>query len=153
MTALAGTTDVLDGLLGLVGPHGAPCDWRPDADRFTLREVLAHLVDYEAVWMERIRRTREEDRPELMSVDRERLAVDSDYAHSDTAVSRTAFRQRRAALVEYLKGLSPEDWQRVGYWAGPSGGPLTLEEQAGFVGIHDGYHLQQAAQWVALRSC
>lgn len=150
LTALAGTPDVLDGLLRSVKPHDALWDRRPDPDRFTLREALAHLTDYEAVWMERLRRTREEEQPELPPVDRDRLAVDHDYAHSDAAQSRAAFRRQRTELVEYLRDLRPEDWQRVGHWAGPGGGPLTLEEQAAFVVIHDGYHTQQVAQWTAL---
>lgn len=152
LTALAGTVDVLEGLLGPVGSDSALWDLRPDPDRFTLREVLAHLADYEAVWLERIRRTCEEDRPDLAHADRDRLALDNDYAHSDVSLSCAVFRQRRASLIEYLGSLAPEDWQRVGHWAGPSGGPLTLEEQATFVVIHDGYHAQQVAWWVALQS-
>lgn len=149
LTALAGTPDVLDGLLRPLGPNDGLWDRRPDPARFTLREALAHLVDYEAVWRERFLRTREEERPELPSVDRDRLAVDNNYAHSNPAVSRAAFRQQRSELVDSLRELSPEDWQRVSHWAGPGGGPLTLEEQAAFVVIHDSYHTQQVAQWAA----
>ena len=38
-------------------------DWdrRPDPERFSLREVLSHLADWEPIWLERIRRMAEED--------------------------------------------------------------------------------------------
>ena len=147
LTALSGTPDVLDGLLGPVTPKSPLWDVRPDPDRFTLREVLAHLSDYELIWQERIRRTCEEDRPDLLPADRDRLAVENDYAHSDSTLTRRLFRQRRTVLVDYLRGLPAEEWQKIGVWAGPTSGPLTLEEQAVFVVIHDGYHTQQAAQW------
>jgi len=52
-TALADTVDVLDGLLGTTQPRDPLWDFRLDPNRFTLREVSAHLVDYEAVWAER----------------------------------------------------------------------------------------------------
>lgn len=148
LAALSGTVDVLDGLLGQTSPEDVLWDLRPDPDRFTLREVLAHLADYEEVWRERVRQTREEAGAELFPADKDRLAVEHDYAHSDVVSTRAAFRQRRAALVEYLRDLVPEDWQKVSYLGSPNSSPLTLEEQAAFVVIHDAYHTQQVAVWV-----
>ena len=148
LTALAGTPEVLDGLLATLPPDDPRWDTRPDPDRFTLREILAHLVDYEAIFSERIRQTREENAPNLLPADRDQLAIDHHYAHSDPTLSRAQLAERRTQLVAYLKNLSSEDWQRIGHWTGPSGGPLTLEEQAAFVVIHDGYHLQQVVRWM-----
>lgn len=74
------------------------------------------------------------------------LAAANDYAHANPADSLVRFRERRATLVAFLGGLGGDDWQRPGQMRGQ---PLTLEEQAAFVCIHDGYHTGQVAQWLA----
>lgn len=145
--ALAGTPDVLDGLLGSLTADDPVWDRRPDPERFTLREIVAHLADYESVWLERLAQTRDEDQPALRPADKDQLALDHDYAHSDLARSRALLRGRRMALVELLSGLADADWQRIGHLPTPNG-PLTLETQAAFVIIHDGYHTAQVAQWL-----
>ena len=145
-SALAGTPDVLDALLSPLGPDDPRWDLRPDPARFTLREIVAHLADYEAVWRERLTRTRSEASPVLTPVDPSALAAEHDYAHSDPGASLARFRERRAALGVFLDGLGADDWQRPGQMGGR---PLTLEEQAAFVVIHDGYHTGQVARWLA----
>lgn len=145
--ALAGTPDVLDGLFGSLKADDTLWDRRPDPERFTLREIVAHLADYEAVWLERLAQTRDEEQPALRPVDKDQLALDHDYAHSDPAQSRAQLREGRIALVEFVSGLADEDWQRIGHLPAPNG-PLTLETQAAFVIIHDGYHTAQVAQWL-----
>ena len=145
-SALAGTPDVLDALLGPLAPDDSLWDLRPDPERFTLREIASHLADYEAIWLERLSRTRAEASPALIPVDPAGLAVQNDYAHTDPAESLARFRERREALAAFLSDLSVDDWRRPGQMAGQ---PLTLEEQAAFVCVHDGYHTGQAAQWLA----
>ena len=147
LSALTGTCDVLPALLGSLSPQDPVWDARPDPARFTLREIMAHLADYELIWIDRMTRTRNELGPLLVPVDPGALATEHDYAHSDTAVSLAQFQERRIALVNFLVGLAEEDWQRVGQMG--DRGPLTLEEQAAFVVIHDGYHTGQVAQWLA----
>ena len=150
LVALAGTPDVLDGLFGSLEADDPLWDRRPDPDRFTLREIMAHLADYDAVWLERLAQTRDEDKPALRPADKDQMALDHDYAHSDPARNRALLRERRIALVELLSGLRDEDWQRAGHLS-PSGELVTLEAQAAFVIIHDGYHTAQVAQWLAGR--
>lgn len=145
-TALAGTLDVLGALLGDVTAADPVWDKRHDPDRFTLRELVAHLADYELIWNERITRTRDEDNPLLTPHDAGKLAVDNNYAAIDPAVSLKAIHDRRTALVAILQGIPDEQWQRTAQWG--TAGTLTLEEQAAFIVIHDGYHTSQIAQWL-----
>lgn len=49
MSALTGTQDVLDTMLGSLGTQDARWDTRPDPARFTLREIIAHLANYESI--------------------------------------------------------------------------------------------------------
>ena len=44
ISALEGTPDVLNGFLAPLGPEDQRWDFRPDPERFTLREVVAHLA-------------------------------------------------------------------------------------------------------------
>lgn len=131
--------DALDGLTD------EDADRRPDPERFTLREVAAHLADWENVFAERMRRTRDEDEPVLPAIDEEKLALDHDYAHADWRAKLREFREGRARIVAFLHGLPPEHWQRVAHR--PRIGALTLEAQAVLIALHDMYHLRQASQW------
>ena len=146
---LAGLPDVLDAMLRKVSLDDPIWDLRPDPDRFTLREVVAHLADYEEVWPHRISRILNEDNPSLEKADHERFVIDNDYAHSDPFESLSLIRERRPLWVALLHGISEQEWQRAGVMPGPTG-VITLEVQETFVGIHDSYHTAQVAQWLDL---
>src|SRR5947209_10862481 len=66
--------------------HSAPQDvlqWKPGPDRWSISEVLAHLVDVEAMFSERVRRMVEEKSPQLPEFDVQ--AAQTKYA-SGTAI-------------------------------------------------------------------
>lgn len=141
--ALEGAPDLFDALLR--GMTDAEADRRPDPARFTLREALAHLADWEDVLRGRLTQTRDEDRPILQGLDEGQWAVDRDYAHADWREQARLYRERRRQMVDLLHALSPAQWERVGNHT--ELGPITLEAQAVLVSAHDAYHLQQIAQW------
>ncbi|HZP80197.1 MAG TPA: DinB family protein [Chthonomonadaceae bacterium] len=146
LTGLAGTPDVLDGLLKAI-PSGDPLwDFRPDPARFTLREIVAHLADWEPIFLERATRTRNENQPTLPDIDEGRLAVEHGYAHSDPHESLARFRKGRVTLVALLRSLEEADWERRA--VRETIGPMTLAAQMVLALGHDGYHTQQVAQWL-----
>ena len=147
ITALASAPDVLDALLGSIGLADPMWDNRPDPDRFTLREIVAHLADYEVIWPVRIAQTRDIAGPIIRMVDPGQLALDNDYASSDPLLHRKLFRERRTAFAGVLRSLQDDDWLKVAQMGNL--GPLTLEEQAAFIAVHDGYHMGQVAQWLS----
>jgi hypothetical protein len=144
---LAGTPEVLDALVRGIGPEDPVWDARPEADRFTLREIIAHLADWNPIFLGRMKRTCEEAEPVLESIDEGALAVGHDYAHADPRECLARFRQGRATLVEFLRSLSEDALARIAHR--PTIGAVTVETQAVFASGHDGYHLQQVAQWLA----
>src|SRR5205823_12464234 len=89
-------------------------DFRPDPDRFTLREMVAHLADWEPIFMERFQRTRSETEPRLPDYDEGKIAIERDYAHSDPIANLARFRAGRASLVTFLQSLDDADWERTG---------------------------------------
>jgi uncharacterized damage-inducible protein DinB len=145
---LSATPVTVDRLLRAAAPE----DWdrRPDPERFTLREVIAHLADWEPVWQERIQAIRTHDRPTLQSYDESQWAIDHDYAHAVPVEQQTRFRESRARLLHVLQDLSPEEWERAGIHT--QWGPLSLEAMAVLILGHDGYHLRQIAEWLNLGS-
>lgn len=140
---LDATPVVLDRLCA--GITGDELDRRPDPERFTLREALAHMADWEPIWLDRIQRMRRENDPFLPSIDEGVLAVERDYAHSDAAESLARFRSGREDLSVVLGDLAEDEWERIGYR--DQVGPLTIIDLAYFVLGHDGYHLRQIADF------
>jgi uncharacterized damage-inducible protein DinB len=124
----------------------ADYDRRPDPERFTLREVVAHLADWEPIWLERLLMIQSEANPTLPSRDEGQLAIDHDYAHSNPAERLARFREGRARTVQHLQALPPEAWARTGQHT--QWGPLAVAALATLILGHDGYHLRQTAEWL-----
>ena len=145
MQGLAGVPYVIDRLLK--GADSDDFDLRPDPERFTIREVMGHLADWEGVWLERILKMRDEEHPFLPGYDEGQWAIDHDYAHMDVRAQQARFRQGRESLVSTLRALSNEQWERTashGEW-----GHVTIEGVAALVLGHDGYHTRQISEWLS----
>jgi hypothetical protein len=140
---LRATPQVVAHLLADAAP--ASYDRRPDPDRFTIREVVAHLADWEGVWLERATRIVNEENPSLPGYDEAQWAVDHHYAELDVAEQLEKFRAGRARLADFLAGLSAEQWERSG---SREFGPITIFQQTAMVLGHDGYHLKQISDWL-----
>src|SRR3712207_1628089 len=87
--ALEGAPDLFDHLLR--GLTDEEADRRPDPERFTLREMMAHLADWEEVFARRMALTRDEEYPILQGYDEGQWAIDHDYAHADLATQARLF--------------------------------------------------------------
>ena len=146
LKALAGTPDVLEQLLANRAVDDPLWDFSPDPVRFTLRQVMAHLADWEPIWKERFERTRDESRPFLPSIDEGQMEIDLDYSHQNPLENLRRFRAGRAEFVKVLDSLETADWDRP--CEREFVGPLTLQMMAGYVLSHDGYHLQQVATYL-----
>lgn len=142
-TALEAAPAVLETLLR--GLTDTEADRRPDPARFTLREILAHLADWDPVFLGRMRRMQLEDHPVLEGYDEGQWAIDHDYAHTDWREQARLFAERRAETVAFLRACTPADWPRTA--DRPEIGILTLEAQALLIPLHDAYHLRQIAEW------
>ncbi len=116
-------------------------DSRPDPDRFTIREVIAHLADWEPIFLGRMKRICEEDAPVIAGIDEGQLAIDNEYDKTDPTERIGLFRKRRAELIAFLQERKPNEWNRTGNR--PEIGIITLEALAVLPIIHDTYHLKQ----------
>jgi hypothetical protein len=142
---LAATPEILNHMLSSsISP--AIWDRRPDPERFTLREIIAHLADWENVFQERLRQTRDEDQPIFIAYNPAQLALDHDYAHTDPQICLAQYSERRQATLALLHSMTPAQWDRSGRHG--EVGPVTATEQAVMMSGHDGYHLRQVVQWM-----
>lgn len=145
LEGLAATPVVIDRMLQEATE--ADYDRRPDPERFTLREVMGHLADWEGVWMERATRIVHEEHPHLRGYDEGQWAIDHNYGRMDVREQQARFRDGRARLVTLLRDLSPDQWQRT---AGhDEWGEITMAGMATLILGHDGYHTRQVAEWLA----
>ena len=116
-------------------------------DLFTLREVLAHLADWEPIWLERMQRIVQEDSPVLPNIDEGEMAELNGYATTPVEVSLEKFATGRAALTAYLASLPNDAFERSGIR--PEVGTITVKDIATLVLAHDTYHIAQLAQYTA----
>lgn len=125
-------------------------DARPAPERFTIREIMAHLAEWEPIYLTRMRRICEEDSPVLEGYDEGQLAIDNEYHRTDPQEQARLFRERRARMAAYLRERGDAEWQRQG--DRPEIGRVTLEALALLVPLHDTYHLHQIQEWRRIRA-
>src|SRR5690606_41344616 len=94
------------------------------ANGWSVLEVVCHLNDMEAISLTRAQQIVETTVPMFPPVDHEALVTENEYAQQDFATIVAVYAARRDDFVNYLRGLSPEQWQRTGVH--PTWGEITL---------------------------
>jgi hypothetical protein len=144
LEGLAATPVVLAYLLDETGAE--IWDRRPDPERFTIREVVAHLADWEAISLRRLERIRAEKDPLLPDIDEGELAKRNDYAHVAVGNGLRSFQRSRTQLLKMLAQLEPSEWVRIAHHE--TRGRLNIQDLATIVLGHDNYHLRQVTEWI-----
>lgn len=146
LMALEGTPAVFARLLS--GLSEAEADAHPDPARFSLREAVAHLADWEDVFRQRMQATLSEDNPILQGYDEGQWAIDRAYSKSDWRGQLARFTDERAQTLALVRAFTPEQFARTGRHT--EAGPISLQEQVLLIAVHDGYHARQFAEFRAL---
>lgn len=115
-------------------------DARPFADKWTIREVVCHLTDFEIVGAERIRRVLAEDNPSLPDGDPDAFAAALHYENRCLAGELAAIESIRNCTAAMLSACAVEDFQRTGVHSAE--GPMTLESLLERVNRHLPHHVQ-----------
>lgn len=150
LTTLTGAPDVLERLVAGVAPSDPVWDRRPDPARFTLREIVGHLADWNGVFLDRITRTRDENEPGLQSRKPEDVAQETESFQTAPADSLARFRTGRVEMMPVLRALELAEWERFGTILGHpvASGAISIEAWIVQIAGHDGYHFQQIAEWL-----
>jgi hypothetical protein len=111
----------------LVSPLAeALLNFRPAPDRWSIHEILLHLVDFELVTAVRMRKILAEERPALPPFDQNAWASRLHYLDRQWRRSMQDLRRLREGNVEILGHLSEAEWSREGVH--PERGPITLRQ-------------------------
>ncbi len=124
------------------GLDAAALRQRPSPEEWSMKEVVAHLLELERdLFLPRLRRMRAEEWPRFARFDTDAGAARCDRREGDFAAELAEFGRRRAETVAFLSALEPSDLDRVG--ASSGFGAVTLHEYATHVAEHDDEHLAQ----------
>lgn len=117
---------------------------RPAPDAWAAIEVVAHMSDTDERALERIRRMRDEDAPELAAFDQEALAIARAYRTLAIEPTLRRLQDTIAALVADLGGLDDAGWRRIGHHA--AHGRISIAAYLAHVAAEDIDHLAQIAR-------
>lgn len=124
-------------------------DWdrRTSPERFTVREQVAHLADWEPYWLERFQLGLREPGGRITVYDEGQLAIDHDYASRDPFKEATRFIEGRKPVAALLRSLTPAQFAiQIDH---PERGVLTLEDMANMLLGHDLYHIEHLSEYAA----
>ena len=112
----------------------------PQPGEWSAVEILAHLHGCGEAWTPSIFRMLTEEHPSFTEIHPRQKAKKESYAQLDFETLVTAFSQRREALLQKMKGLPAEDWQR--------GARINRQERTVFshirrMAMHEVGHLEQ----------
>ncbi|MEL7236280.1 MAG: DinB family protein, partial [Chloroflexota bacterium] len=139
---LRGNVLALFGLLSEVKPH----QWtqHPDPDEWSILQVVCHLLERESnLQRPRLQRILNEDDPFLTAP--QEPATPSEVAGAANAMDVAySFAKEREITLEFIQGLSTDDWLRPATHSIFS--TTTLLEMAHFTAQHDRMHITQICQ-------
>ena len=114
---------------------------RPSPGKWSIGEIVAHLAEDEIATAWRYRQMVEHNGVELAGFDQELWAKTGNYGGRVPRESLTLFKLLRAANLEFLRGLSAEQWECFGIHA--ERGRITVKELAIHMAGHDANHVEQ----------
>ena len=142
--ALENNAVVLGYLLRDVPLDSPRWDARPDAERFTLREIVAHLLDYDTICRERFEHMIRETDPQLSDWDMDEAA--RHYVNRNPSHDLERLLESRRSFAVWLEGLSAREWECTG--SRPKAGKFSVLEGVTLMLGHDAYHLKQVVEWL-----
>jgi len=99
--------------MATTGAAGSELDFKPEG-QWSVRQIVCHLADTEAVCAMRFRQVIAEDHPMLPGFDGKAWANSLDYDKRKISQMLEIFRVLRASNYELLGSLSPDKFERTG---------------------------------------
>lgn len=110
----------------------------PVPGRWSMQELLCHVVDADLVMSDRIKRTIAMDRPVLMEYDETAYVRTLAYGDRDAVAELALFEQNRRHMMPILRHVDDAGWQRVG--AHSRRGEFTVFELVQYAVGHAHHH-------------
>lgn len=131
------------------GLSDAALSRRPDDKNWAAKEILCHMRDTEEQFMNRFQNIIAADEPKMVTAQAERWASDRQYLRNDGFDALDSFKRRRKEVLEFLRGLKPEQWERGGIH--PTRGRMSIKDFVAIMAGHDESHLEQLKRALAGR--
>lgn len=125
----------------LTGVYGEEIDFAPAPEKWSIRQIMAHLADVEMVAAYWFRQVIAEDNPRLNDFDQDAWAKNLDYARRQPKQSLESFRRLRSENYELLKAVPESAFERLGMHS--KRGPVSLRELVNSRADHVENHVRQ----------
>jgi hypothetical protein len=112
----------------------------PIPGKWSTRQVVCHIADFELVYADRIKRVIAEEEPKLMSGDPDVFAPRLAYGQREIEEELDFIEITRRHVSRILRTIQPQDFQRRGVHS--TDGPLTLETLLDRVVKHIPHHVR-----------
>jgi hypothetical protein len=106
-------------------------------------EIIGHLCDAARYWGGRMRLAIFEERPHLEPFDQDALVRLAAYRYTPADALAREFRLVNASNVALLRGLRPEQWERIGVHG--ERGPLSVRAMVEIEAQHELEHVRMLA--------
>ena len=116
-------------------------------DRFTPREVVAHLADWEPIMRERLRTAVTTPGQTIAAYDEGKMAVDHEYRATDPHEQAELYRTDREITAAFLRSVTPDQWRNTVHH--PERGLQSAEDLANLILGHDLYHIEQLSEYLS----
>jgi len=100
--------------VAITGAAGPELDFKPAPDKWSVRQIVAHLADAESANVVRLRQVISEENPTLFPFDQNAWAERTDYGRRKPSQALETMRQLRADNHQLLKDLPHETYSRSG---------------------------------------
>ncbi len=122
------------------GAAGPELDFKPEG-KWSVRQIVCHLADAEAVAAMRLRQIIAEENPTMMAWDQNAWADRLDYSKRKMSQELELFRVLRASNYELIKDLPEAIFARTGTHS--SRGPMSLLDMVKLIAGHAEGHATQ----------
>lgn len=136
-TYLAGHQTLRQAVAGMTNEQ---LDARPIPGKWSTREVVCHITDYEFIYADRMRRVITEDEPVICGGNPDALVARLAYGSRDIEEELALIELVRKQMARILRALQPEDFKRRGIH--DKRGPMTLATVLERLNGHIPHHLQ-----------
>lgn len=128
----------------VAGMTDAQLDATPVPGKWSTRQVICHIADFEPVYADRMKRVIAEQQPKLASGDPDLFSASLAYDKRPVQDELDLIAVVRRQMAVILRTLTAEDFQRTGIHS--SDGPLTLETLLKRITGHVPHHVQFIAE-------
>jgi len=124
----------------VAGMTAEQLDARPIPGKWSTKQVICHLADFEPVYVDRMKRVIAENEPTMFSGDPDLFAARLAYDQRDMSVELDFIALARKHMGAILRALKPGDFQRKGIHS--EAGPITLEKLLTNIANHIPHHVK-----------